>query len=142
MSFDEFWKAYPHRPKCRPKGSAEAYWTGRKPTESGRLIEPDDWPLIVEGAQAYRELAGKDPYRLNAARFLYTGSWEGAIEELAEQKTAVEEMREEDKRRASAMRFNRAYQDWKTKQVRAGNPNRSVEDFKATLQPHLRVVGE
>lgn len=142
MSFDDFWGTreapnYPHRPKCRPKKSALAYWHGHKPLADGSRITPEDWPAIIEGARAARILWGDDPYRINAARFLFTGAWEGAIEELAEQNAPA---RESDRD---------AYHAWKREeQARGGIGSR--EDYERHLwrervnaerRPNLKVVG-
>ena len=141
--FTEFWKAYPHRPKTRPKKLAMAYWHGHKPLADGSHMTPEDWPAAVEGAKAYRQLAGDDPRRINAGRFLYQGEWEGAAEELAELQEKTAAISEESRRRIRMVQFNRDYQARRIEERQKGNENYSVEDYRAELQrSRLRVVGE
>lgn len=105
--FDEFWSAFPHRPRCRPKRLSRMYWQGLKPLIDGSRITPDDWPAIKYGASALRELYVEDGtdqrYWVNVGTWLFQGSWEGAIEELeARQAESRNDDQQASKRRAEA----------------------------------------
>ena len=98
--FEDFWRAFPHRPRCRNRMEAEQLWNGKLKLANGSRIIPLLWPRIVEGARAYAEIAGADDYRWNVCRWLRNGGWEDALEEAQESRADGQALQRRSESRA------------------------------------------
>lgn len=133
--FEAFWSTVLHRPGMRPKKEAYAYWTGFKPLKDGSRIEPGDWPDITRGAMLDRDSwDGSLEHRMNAARWLYNGLWEGALEEGKEREQRTAQMTEEQRQRQADWEMMRGYKAWVTSlNLMPGQRKPTMDDYKAHL---------
>lgn len=145
MSFDDFWRNFPHPRPPHSRGSkatCKLYWNGQRKTAT-TVITPDMHEVIEKACRIYRE----NTRDLEQDRFpmcqtwMYQERWETVIEGWEEQEAREAELTEERREQVRRAEFARAFKAWSDAQRRMpGEPKPTVEEFLAQREPQLRVV--